>query len=107
MNSISLFMFEINSKAFQCKCFLFYMLTRLEPMGMWASLVHSILPLLSSSRQFHSRLNWSFNKSLCLRTFSSNPIAMCWINSSMAGLEDQSSPPSPMIMMPIGRLGRA
>jgi hypothetical protein len=52
-------------------------------------------------------LNWSFNKSLCLRTFSSNPIAMCWINSSMAGLEDQSSPPSPMIMMPIGRLGRA
>jgi hypothetical protein len=43
---------------------------------------------------------------LCLRTFSSSPIAMCWISSSMAGLEDQSSLPSPVILMPIGRLGK-
>ncbi len=34
-------------------------------------------------------------------------IAMCWISYSMVSLEDQSSPPSPMILMPIGRLGRA
>ncbi len=44
---------------------------------------------------------------VCLKRFSSSPIAMCCISSSMAGLEDQSSPPSPMILMPIGRLGRA
>ncbi len=37
----------------------------------------------------------------------SSPVVMCWINFSMASLEDQSSPPSPVIMMPIGRLGRA
>jgi hypothetical protein len=48
-NSISLFMLEINSTAFQCRCFLFCMLTGLEPVGMWAKMVHSILPLLSSS----------------------------------------------------------
>ncbi len=101
-NFISLFMLKIDSRVFQCRCFLL-----LEPMGMWAKMVHSIPPLLGSSCLFHSRLSWSFNKSLCLRTFSSSSIAMCWISSSMVGLEDQSSPPSPVILMPIGRLGMA
>ncbi len=64
-------------------------------------------PMFSSSCQLHSKLSWSFNKSLCLRMFSSSLVAMCWISSSMAGLEDQSSPPSFMILMPIGRLERA
>jgi hypothetical protein len=106
-NSILLFMLEIDSRAFECRCFFFCMLTELEPVGMWARIVHSIPPLLGFSYQLHSRLNWSFNRSLCLRTFSSNPVAMCCINSSMANLEDQSSPPSLVILMPIRRLGRA
>jgi hypothetical protein len=49
VNFISLFMFKIDSIIFQCKCFLFCMLTRLEPVGMWARMVHSVPPLLGSS----------------------------------------------------------
>jgi hypothetical protein len=83
------------------------MLMGLEPVGMWARIIHSISLLLDSSYQLHSRLSWSLNVSLCFRMFSSNSVAMCYISSSMAGLEDQSFPPSPVILMPIERLGRA
>ncbi len=83
------------------------MLKGLQLVGMWARMVHSIPPLLGSSYQLHSKLSWSFNRSFCLMMFSSSPIVMCWISSSMVGLEDQSSPPSPVILMPIGRRVRA
>jgi hypothetical protein len=56
-NFILLFMFEIDSRAFKCKCFLFCMLMRLELVGMWARMVHLIPPLLDSSCQLHSKQN--------------------------------------------------
>ncbi len=107
MNSTSLFMAVIDSRVFQCRCILFCILIALVWVGMWARIVHSMPPLLGSSRQLHSRLMRSFNGSLYLKTLSSSSVSTRWISSSKVGLKDQSSSTFPVILIPIGRLGSA
>ncbi len=68
----SLFMAEMLPISFQCRCRLFCTLSALDPVLMWAKMVHSIPPLLGSACQLHSRWRLPFTVILYLRTFSSS-----------------------------------
>ncbi len=69
---VSLFMAEMVPISFQCRCRLFCTLSALDPVRMWARMVHSIPPLLGSACQLHSRWRLPFIAILYLRTFSSS-----------------------------------
>jgi len=72
---MSLFMAEMVSISFQCKCRLFCTLSALDPVRMWARMVHSIPPLPDSACQLHSRWRLPFTAILYLRTFSSSSVS--------------------------------
>ncbi len=69
---VSLFMAKMVPISFQCRCRLFFTLSALDPVCMWARMVHSIPPLPGSACQLHSRWRLPFTAILYMRTFSSS-----------------------------------
>ncbi len=104
-NSTSLFIPCVLSKAFQCRWRLFWMLKALDPVSIWARMVHSVPPLLVSSCQLHSNWGRSLSVNLYLRTFSSNSTSRRWMKSTQAVSWDRFASAGPMILMLSGRLG--
>ncbi|KAH9556310.1 hypothetical protein CY35_07G019600 [Sphagnum magellanicum] len=106
-NFVSLFIPSMSSIAFQCRCFLFWMLRALEPVSMCARIVHSTPPLFRTSYQLHSSLGRSLREGLYLRIFSSSSISSLWVKSAQADSQDHSALVGPVILMLAGRLGFA
>jgi hypothetical protein len=105
-NSTSLFIPSVLSRAFQCKWRLFWMLRALDPLSIWARIMHSDPPLVVSSCQLNSSWGRSLSVNLYLRTFSSRSTSRRWMRSAHAELWDHSASTGPVILMLSGRLGR-
>ncbi len=80
----SLFMAERLPISFQWRCRLFCTLSALDPVLMWARMVHSIPPLPGSACQLHSSWRLPLTANLYLRIFSSSSASNRRIKSSWA-----------------------
>jgi len=99
----SLFMVEMLPISFQCRCHLFCTLSALDPVLMWARMLHSIPPLPGSACQLHSRCRLLFTAILYLRTFSSSSVSKRRIRSSCAEVWVHLSSEGPVSWMLNGR----
>ncbi len=106
-NSASLFMPCASSSTFQCRWRLFCMLKALEPVSMWASIVHSKPPLPTTSCQAHSSWGRSEIDSLNLKTFFSSSTSKRCMRSAHTEFGVHSISTDSVNLMLSGRLDRA